>query len=133
MNVKKLAALLLTGLLAASVCTFTGCGEAGSSQPAATIQLDPSHPVSLTVWHYYNGAQQAAFDELVSEFNATVGKEKGIYVEGYSQGSVADLEAALTDSVEEKVGSQTMPDLFSTYTDTAYAIQKQDKLADLTR
>lgn len=45
MNVKKLAALLLTGLLAASVCTFTGCGEAGSSQPAATIQLDPSHPV----------------------------------------------------------------------------------------
>lgn len=133
MNVKKLAALLLTGLLAASVCTFTGCGEAGSSQPAATIQLDPSHPVSLTVWHYYNGAQQAAFDELVSEFNATLGKENGIYVEGYSQGSVADLEAALTDSVEEKVGSQTMPDLFSTYTDTAYAIQKQDKLADLTR
>ena len=32
---------------------------------------------SLTIWHYYNGAQQAAFDELVDEFNATEGKKQG--------------------------------------------------------
>ena len=116
-----LAAALTAGL-------FTGCG--GKS---ASVKLDPSNPVSLTIWHYYNGSQQAAFDTLVSEFNATVGKDKGIYVEGYSQGSVSDLEAAISDSVAGKVGAQELPDIFSTYADTAYAVQKQGKLADLTQ
>ena len=95
------------------------------------MKLDPSKPVSLTVWHYYNGAQQAAFDQLVSEFNATEGKDKGIYVEGYTQGSVSDLEKAVSDAVSGAVGAQSLPDIFSTYADTAYAVQKEDKLADL--
>lgn len=111
------SALMLSG--------FFGIGKNNSSS------LDPDHPVSLTVWHYYNGAQQQAFDELVSEFNAGEGKELGIYVEGYSQGSVADLEQALSDSVAGKVGSDPLPDLFSTYSDTAFAIQKEGLLADL--
>lgn len=98
-----------------------------------SVQLDPDNPVSLTVWHYYNGAQQATFDELVSEFNATEGKEKGIYVEGYSQGSVSDLEKAISDSVAGVVGSQEMPDIFSTYADTAYSIEEQGRLTDLTQ
>ena len=74
-----LAAFLAVGL--------AGCGKKGP--------LDPGNPVSLTVWHYYNGSQQAAFDTLVEEFNNTVGKEKGIYVQSYSQGSVPDLEEAV--------------------------------------
>ena len=43
---------------------LAGCGEKGP--------LDPKNPVSLTVWHYYNGSQQVAFDALVEEFNDTV-------------------------------------------------------------
>ena len=43
---------------------LTGCGSKGP--------LDPGDPVSLTIWHYYNGSQQAAFDVLVEEFNETV-------------------------------------------------------------
>ena len=108
---------------------LSGCGDSAKTQNGVT--LDPSNPVSLTVWHYYNGAQQAAFDELVSEFNATTGKEKGIYVEGYSQGSVSDLETAVSDAAAGTVGSQEMPDIFSTYADTAYSIQQQGLLADL--
>jgi len=84
---------LAAGALALSL--LSGCGAEKAAE-SKTVTLDPSNPVSLTVWHYYNGAQQSAFDELVSEFNATVGKEKGIYVEGYSQGSVSDLEKAVT-------------------------------------
>ena len=117
----------MAGVLSLSL--LAGCDH--NSAENDTVRLDPNNPVSLTVWHYYNGAQQAAFDELVEEFNATTGKETGIYVEGYSQGSVADLEKAVSDSVAEKVGAQEMPDLFSTYADTAYAIQQQGKLADL--
>lgn len=109
---------------------LTGCADK-QAEAGNAVKLDPNNPVTLTVWHYYNGAQQAAFDMLVQEFNATAGKEKGIHVEGYSQGSVSDLEKAITDSVAEKVGAQSMPDVFSTYADTAYAVQQQGKLADL--
>ena len=124
----KKAAGLLTAVLAAGVM-LTGCGSKGS----ANVKLDPEHPVSLTVWHYYNGAQQATFDTLVEEFNATVGQEKGIYVEGYSQGSVSDLEEAVSAALRGDVGASDLPDIFSSYADTAYAVQKEDKLADLTQ
>ena len=40
------------------------------------MNLDPDHPVSLKIWHYYNGTQQAIFDDLVDEFNATKGKDE---------------------------------------------------------
>lgn len=122
---------LAAGALALSL--LSGCGAEKAAAESKTVTLDPSNPVSLTVWHYYNGAQQSAFDELVSEFNATVGKEKGIYVEGYSQGSVSDLEKAVTAAAAGSVGSQELPNIFSTYADTAYAMQQQGKLADLSR
>ena len=127
---KKILSIIAVGLMTAMV--ISGCGSS-SSTAAKTVKLDPNNPVSLTVWHYYNGAQQAAFDELVSEFNATTGKEKGIYIEGYSQGSVSDLEKAVSDAVAGTVGAQELPDIFSTYADTAYSVQQQDMLADLSQ
>lgn len=68
--------------------------------------LDPENPVTLTIWHYYNGAYQAAFDKLVEEFNNSAGKDLGIYAE-------------------------EMPDLFSAYTDSALGLQKDGLLTDL--
>lgn len=110
-------------LTTAVAALMTGCGK---KDP-----LDPNDPVSLTVWHYYNGSQQAAFDSLVEEFNETVGQEKGIYVQGYSQGSVSDLETAVRDSIGGKVGADEMPDIFSSYADTAYEVEQSGALADL--
>lgn len=117
---KKGAMITLTAIL---IFNLTGCK---SKSP-----LDPAKPVSLTVWHYYNGSQQAAFDSLVEEFNDTVGREQGIYVESYSQGSVADLEAAVRDSISGKVGADNMPDIFSSYADTAYEVEQAGALANL--
>ena len=124
---KIVTSLLVTALTAGTL--LTGCGSSGKT----SVKLDPAHPVSLTVWHYYNGAQQATFDTLVEEFNATVGQEQGIYVEGYSQGSVSDLEEAVSAALRGDVGASDFPDIFSSYADTAYAVQKEDKLADLTQ
>ena len=122
---------VLMSVLALSVFTaaMTGCG----SSDKKGVKLDPDNPVSLTVWHYYNGMQQAAFDALTEDFNATVGKEQGIYVKGYSQGSVSDLEKAITDSADGVVGAEKMPDIFSSYADIAYSTQKKVGLADLTQ
>ena len=119
-SVRKMCPVFLAAVL---IFTLAGCG---SRSP-----LDPKDPVSLTVWHYYNGSQEAAFGGLVEEFNDTVGREKGIYVQSYSQGSVSDLEAAVRASINGEVGADAMPDLFSSYADTAYEIEQAGALADL--
>ena len=111
---------------------LTGCG-AKKESAIKCVKLDPENPISLRVWHYYYGSQQAAFDELVNEFNSTEGKELGINVEGISQGTVADLEKVISDSIEGKVGADKLPDIFSSYADTAYEAQQKGKLVDLTK
>lgn len=63
----------------------------------------------ITVWNYYNGDQLESFNRLVSTFNETIGKAKGIRVTGSSQGTVNDLEANVMDAAEGKVGSAEMP------------------------
>ena len=75
-NKRKKACLICLAAMLASA--LSGCGSKSL--------LDPKNPVSLTIWHYYNGSQQAAFDALVEDFNDTVGRERGIYVQGYSRG-----------------------------------------------
>ncbi len=122
-NQKTCTFLAAAGLMAV---LLTGCGSGDQ------VKLDPDHPVSLTVWHYYNGAQQSMFDTLVEEFNATVGQEQGIYVEEYSHGSVSELEEDVSSALAGEVGAEKLPDIFSSYADTADSAQKQGKLADLT-
>ena len=67
----------------------------------------------------------------MEEFNGSVGREKGIFVQGYSQGSVSDLETAVRDSISGKVGADEMPDIFSSYADTAYEVEQSGALANL--
>lgn len=89
-----------------------------------TVKLSPSKPVTITVWHYYSGAQKSAFDTMVSEFNESVGAEKGIIVEAFNQGSVTELTVNVMNSANKNVGSEPVPNVFAAYADTAYAIDK---------
>lgn len=123
MNTKRFLALALCAALVLGTL-LTGCGSQDT-------KLDPKNPVSLTIWHYYNGSQLSAFDAIVDSFNNTVGQEKGIYVSAYSKGSVNDLESAIRDSLEGKVGAEPLPDLFSSYSDTAFNAEQEGALANL--
>lgn len=116
-NLKYLLALLC--IIVLLLCT--GC----SSDSAAP------QPISVTVWTYYNGTLLESFNTLVKTFNETVGKEKGIIVEAYSQGSVNELEASVMQSAEGKVGAAAMPNIFSAYADTAYALDKLGLVVDV--
>lgn len=119
----KILRILPVFLLSLVLMGFSGCEK--------KKLLDPSNPVEITVWHYYNGLQQAGFDEQVALFNATKGKDLGIYVEGISKGSVSDLEKALRESAAGLVGADDLPEIFSSYADTAYSVQKENLLTDL--
>ncbi len=125
---KKIIALVLA--MALFTLGLSGCS---AQQSTKQVKLDPSNPVSIKVWHYYNGAQQSTFDQLVAEFNSTTGKEKGINVQAYTLGSISDLEAAMDESQAGAVGAKELPNIFSAYADTAYSLQQEDKLVDLTQ
>lgn len=114
-----------------NICRFLaitlGCALLGGCAAAP-----PREPVTITVWHYYNGAQMDAFSTLVDEFNATRGKELGVVVANYSQGSVTDLAASVTSAARKDVGAPELPNIFAAYADTAYELDQMGVVADLT-
>ena len=114
-NWKKATALLGLGAL---LLGLTGCAQ-------------KKEPIELTVWTYYNGEQLGAFNEAVEAFNATEGKNNNITVSASSLGSVNDLEQNVMDALQGKVGAQKVPDIFSAYADTAYAVDNMGRAADL--
>ena len=122
---KKQIKSLLCGLCAAALALgCAGCGgSAGSEVPAKVTDI--------TVWTYYNGDQLESFTSLVNQFNETVGAQKGIKVSTESQGSVNDLETSVMDSAEGKVGAAAMPNIFSAYADTAYALDQMGMVMNL--
>lgn len=113
---------VLCGLLAMGV-VLAGC--------AAKTPLDAGNPVTIEVWNYYNGNQLTAFDQLVEEFNETVGKEKGIIVRSSSQGSVNDLETNVLAALRGDVGAADVPDIFMAYADTAYTADQMGGIVNL--
>ena len=122
---KKQIKSLLCGLCAAALALgCAGCG--GSVGPEV-----PAKVTNIMVWTYYNGDQLESFTSLVNQFNETVGAQKGIKVSTESQGSVNDLETSVMDSAEGKVGAAAMPNIFSAYADTAYALDQMGMVVDL--
>ncbi len=116
------------GLCAAAlaVSCLSGCAKKQESL------LDPKNPTSISIWTYYNGAQLSAFNEMVDSFNETRGKELGIVVSSFSQGSVNDLHTNAINAVTGKVGAEEVPNIFAAYADTAYEIDKLGALVNLT-
>ncbi len=105
---------------------LTGCGGKDADAP-----LDAKNPVTIEVWNYYNGDQLTAFDNLVKEFNETVGREKGIVVKSSSQGSVNDLETNVLAALRGEVGAAEVPNVFMAYADTAYTADQMGRIVDL--
>ncbi|MEG2174735.1 MAG: extracellular solute-binding protein [Oscillospiraceae bacterium] len=118
--------LAIAALLA--MMMLVGCG--GNTQPKG-VTFDAKNPVYLRLWHYYNGPQKQAFDEMIAQFNDTIGNQKGIVVEAFGHGSIADLMNQVLNAAEKKVGAENIPDIFSAYADTAQQIDQMGLVADL--
>lgn len=116
--------IALAVLCAAMLVPSSGCGGEKSI-------LDPSDPAHITIWHYYNGTQLIAFDNMVTAFNETVGKEQGVFVEASSEGSVNELAGKVLDTANGVAGAGELPNIFGAYPDTAYDVLMMDKVVDL--
>lgn len=127
-NTMKKCLLLLVILVLSSALLLVACD---TEESAKTVTLNPENPVTITVWHYYSQDLLAAFDALVAEFNETIGREQGIFVESSSQGSVTDLEKAVLSAAKKEVGASNVPNVFAAYPDTVYALDQLGVVSDI--
>lgn len=123
MHLKK--SVIVTILICISLVLMS-CQKSNQESP-----LDPDKPITVTLWHYYNGNIKDQFDQLVSEFNETVGVEKGVVIDSQSQGDVNQLAQAVFDSANQSIGAPAMPDIFASYPDNAYRVNLISPLVSL--
>ena len=108
-NMLKKRKIAITITVISLLLAGSGCAKSQKNL------LNKDDPVTLSVWHYYNGVQQTMFDEMVNEFNQTVGMDQGVIVEAFSQNSISELNNAIIASIEEEVGAEELPNLFTAY------------------
>lgn len=121
---KKIVSVLVCACLLSFI--ITGC----KSTPAKD-QLSPKTPVTVELWHYYNGQTKSVFDALVTEFNNTIGEQKGVVVSASSQGDVNDLANAVLASATKEIGAEEMPHLFAAYSDNVFRIEQLGLIASV--
>ncbi len=92
-----------TGCIAAtSLVSLFGCQANNSNNDAESPEIATSikNPVELEFWHAMSGDLDATVNELVDDFNSTIGAEKGITVKAVYQGSYEDLKSKTTAAIK---------------------------------
>jgi len=123
MRRKKITAMLLIIGMAGII---TACGSINENHG-----LSAKNPQEIQIWNYYNGAQSVAFDNMINEFNSTIGKEKGILVTAESFSSIEDLTGALNASANKEVGAKKLPNIVQCYKDMAAGLDQKELLVNL--
>lgn len=113
--------------LAVGMVTLAGCGEKNN------YGLSPDEPTTITIWHYYNGVQQENFDDMILQFNQTVGREMGIVAEARSMNTISDLADSALATLRQDVGAGPAPDMFAAYAETAYVADQLGCVVDLSK
>jgi multiple sugar transport system substrate-binding protein len=83
------------------------------------------------MWHNYGGQMKTLMDELMDEFNRTVGEEKGIIINVTSISGSSALHDKLTSAAAGDPGAPELPDLTVAYPKTALVLAEKGLLADL--
>ncbi len=126
MNFKRILSSVTAVALA--VTAISGCNRSESENDHG---LNKNVPVTISVWHYYNGVQQTGFDDMVTEFNNTIGLEKGIIVQAFSKNSVSELAESVISALNGDPGAEEPPDIFGCYADNSYIVNQMGKIADI--
>ncbi|WP_227019196.1 extracellular solute-binding protein [Sinanaerobacter chloroacetimidivorans] len=93
--------------------------------------LKPKEPVTLSLWHNYGGQMKETMDNMVDEFNETVGAEKGIILSVTSISSSAALHEKLMMIANGDPGAPEMPDITTANPKTALILAEKGLLANL--
>jgi multiple sugar transport system substrate-binding protein len=114
---KVLMAILALFILIASA---SGCKD--KTMP------NPENPVTLNIWHVYGSQTKSPLNDVIDEFNSTVGKDNGITINVISVTSSSAIDKALYSSANGEPGAENMPDLFTAYPRVAEIVGKEKLL-----
>lgn len=95
------------------------------------MKLDPKNPVTITMWHNYGGQMQSVMDELIDEFNSSIGRKKGVIISVTSISASKDIQEKLLMIAAGDPGAPEMPDIVTAYPNTALILSQQGLLAPL--
>ena len=90
-------------------------------------------PITLTLWHNYGGQMKNTMDEMIDEFNESVGAEQGVIINVTSISSNSNLHEKLTMAINGDPGAPELPDITTAYPKTALRLMEKDLLVDLTQ
>lgn len=97
--------LIVIAMTLATTFTFFACDKTNSL-------LDPKKPTTLTMWHVYGEQVNSPMNDIIEQFNSTVGKDKGIIINVTLMSNASQIGKKLKDAQTGKAGSKEMPDLF---------------------
>lgn len=97
----------------------------------AFIKVKNDNPVTLTLWHNYGGQMKDKMDEIIEEFNGTIGVREGVIINVTSISGSATLHEKLTMAANGDPGAPTLPDITTAYPKTALILEDKDLLVNL--
>lgn len=119
---KKLLFIFLA-LILVPMTALTGCNT--------NVQVISKKPITLTLWHNYGGQLKNTMDDMVDEFNETIGAEKGVTINITSISGNATLHEKLIMAANDDPGAPPLPDITTAYPKTALLLEEKGLLTDL--
>ncbi|MDO4562257.1 MAG: extracellular solute-binding protein [Clostridia bacterium] len=101
------------------ITSMAGCGVSKNKEP-----------IQLTLWHVYGEQVASPINELIDEFNSTVGQKEGIQITVTSVSNSNKIHEGVLAAVNHEPGAPELPDIFNCYPKTVSAMQDSDMLVD---
>lgn len=97
---------------------------------ACGVNEEQKKPVTLTVWHVYGGQTDSPLNDMIEEFNDSVGEEKGIKVQVTVVSNTNNIHDAVLRAAKNEPGASELPDMFISYPKTILAMPDSEILVD---
>lgn len=111
-STKKFFSLFIVAMFVFSV--LSACSSSSETSTKAELgKLDPKHPTKISFYSYSLGypTMKPGMEHLIKEFNDTVGKEKGVIVEGIPDLTMQQYKADIAAGKQVDVIQHTFPTL----------------------
>lgn len=87
-------------------------------------------PITLNIWHVYGGQTDSPLNDLIEEFNETVGSEQGIKIQVDIVSNTNSIHDAVLRAANDEPGTGDLPDMFISYPKTVLAMPNPEILLD---
>lgn len=87
-------------------------------------------PLTLTMWHVYGEQTDSPLNDLIDEFNNTVGRQEGIRIQVAAVSNTSDIHDDVLRAANNEPGADALPDIFVSYPKTVLAMPDSDILVD---